>query len=201
MDADESGAPPPRGPALADYLDRFPVPIAVAHEDLGLGLIATWNSHGVDNLISALEVLYDRDGRFLLVVKTIRSRDGLDPRGLPLETPAIQLENFLSRADVVAHPARYHFDPARPGRSGQPDPVARRERYQRIQQAADHATRTPAVVSCDGASVTGQRIDVLGLAVVELPWRDGHTVLCTGVPDVVDHLALRTVTPADVVHV
>ncbi|WP_406635009.1 hypothetical protein [Amycolatopsis sp. WGS_07] len=135
--------------------------------------------------MTALELVYESDARCQLTVKTVRSREGLDPRGLPFDTTADLLSNFLSRADVVADPEHAS------------DPAARRERYQRIQHAAGHAPSRPATVSCDGAPATGQRIDALGLAVLELPWHDGATVLCVGVPELVDRLVLHTATAED----
>lgn len=185
MDADESGAPAPRSPALADYLARFPCPLAAANGSTAAG----WSLQGVDTLVTALELVYESDHRCQLTVKTVRSHEGLNPRGLPVNTTADLLSNFLSRNELVTEPGRRTF--------AQEHPTARLERYQHIQRAADDAARLPATVSCDGTPTTGQRLDALGLSVLELPWHDGATVLCVGVPEFIDHLALRTATPED----
>ncbi|WP_406639181.1 hypothetical protein [Amycolatopsis sp. WGS_07] len=170
------------------------------HESLGLGPAVGWNVQGVDAVVSALELLYDRDARYQLMVKTVRSREGLNPRGLPIDTIPDLLSNFLGRADVVANPDRYLFTQENLDREAPPDPTARRERYQRIQHAADYAAATTATVACDNALTTGQRTDALGVAVLELPWKDGTTLWCVGVPELVDRLVLRTATPEDLAH-
>lgn len=183
MDADESGAPVTR--SLADYLTRFPCPLAAANG----GTAASWNLQGVDSLATALELVYERDRRCQLTMKTVRSHEGLNPRGLPVATTADLLSNFLSRNELVIEPNRRTF--------AQEHPTARLERYESIQRAADDAVRLPVTVFCDGTPSTGQRLDALGLSVLELPWHAGATVLCVGVPDLIDHLTLHTATPED----
>ncbi|KFU82048.1 hypothetical protein SAMN04489729_1561 [Amycolatopsis lurida] len=198
MDADNSGAPPARGPALADYLIDFPAPLAVAGADLGLGTIISWSSHGVNDLTSALELFYEQGPRLAMAITTIRSTRGIDPRGLPLETPALHLSNFLARAAVHAHSDRYRFDPEDPGPVS--DPAARLEHERRTQHATDQAPRSTVTVLCDGRPVTGRRVTALEHSVIELPWHDEHTVLCVGTQDILDKLTLRTSTPEDLAH-
>ncbi len=198
MDAENSGTPPVRGPALADYLTDFPAPLAVAGADLGLGAITSWSSRGADDLTSALELLYEQGTRLALAITTVRSTHGIDPRGLPIETAALHLSNFLARADVHAHPGRYRFNPENPG--PEPDPAARLEHERRIQHAIDQAPHSTVTVLCDERPVTGQRVTVLEHAVIELPWHDEHTVLCVGPHDILDKLTLRTSTPEDLAH-
>ncbi|OXM43129.1 hypothetical protein [Amycolatopsis alba] len=185
MDTDDNGAPQARGPALTDYLTGFPAPLAVAGTGLGLGTITSWSSHGADDLTTALEVLYAHGTRLALAITTVRSTHGIDPRGLPIETPAIQLINFLTRAAVHTTPE---------------DPAARLEHDRNIQHTTDQAPRTTVTVLCDGHPVTGQRVTVLEHAVIELPWHDKHTVLCAGPHDILDTLTLRTATPEDLAH-
>ncbi|ATY12013.1 hypothetical protein CU254_17235 [Amycolatopsis sp. AA4] len=197
MHADDSGAATAQGPALADCLARFPCPLLAPQESVGLGPAVSWNVQGVDSLVTALELVYESDNRCQLMVKTVRSREGLDPRGLPIDTVADLLSNYLSRADVLARPDRYRSTPGNLDRAAPTDPAAHRERYRRIQHAADQATAATATVACDDAPVAGQRTDALGAGVLELPWRDGATVWCVGMPDILDRLVLRTATSQD----
>ena len=88
MHPDESGAPPPRGPALADYYARFPGPMAVAQEEVGLGPMTSWGQTGVDSIVSSLEVLYELDNRYLLAVNCVAERQANRQASLTTEDNA-----------------------------------------------------------------------------------------------------------------
>jgi hypothetical protein len=151
--------------------------------------MTTWQYDAVDDTPWALEALYDSGSSYLLTVKTVRSPAGLSPRGLPIENETIQISNFLNRAKIIANPERYG-----PGR--QPDRREHLDRYQAVQQAVDNALSETVTVPCDGALLMGSRIAALGCSVVRLAW-DDSIIWCTGQPEIIARLALRTATSDD----
>jgi hypothetical protein len=67
----------------------------------------------------------------------------------------------------------------------------------RTTYATVEATPTyPAVTMIDGVPIEGRRVDLVRCSAVELSWR-GQLVFCTGLPDIIDGLALRSATPDD----
>jgi hypothetical protein len=179
----------PRGPAISELFAHFPGRVSVPRDDLGLGRMTTWQYEGVDDTPWALEALYDSGSIYLLSVKTVRSEAGLSPRGLPLENETMQISNFLNRARIIAHPERY-------GPSRHPDRREHLDRHQAVQQAVDHALSETVTVPCDGVLLTGSRITALGYCVVRLTW-DYGMIWCTGQPEIIARLALRTATSDD----
>jgi len=190
MRQDNSGASrQPRGPALNEIFARFPGHVVVAHDDLGLGAMASWQYHEVDGIPWALEAIYGRDASHLLVVKTVRPPVGLDPRGMPVESDAIQISNFVHHAEITATPERY-------GPGHEPGPRDHLERFRRAQQAVDQAQPQTMTVSCDGLALLGSRIIALDCCVARVTW-DGSTIWCTGRPEIIGRVVLRTATVDD----
>jgi hypothetical protein len=190
MHHDSSGAShQSRGPAVSELFAHFPGRVAVPHDDLGLGTMKTWQYEAVDDTPWALEALYDSGSRYLLSVKSVRSSAGLSPRGLPLENDTIQISKFLQRADIIANPERY-------ASGHHPDRRDHLDRYQAAQQAVHDALPETVTVPCDGVPRTGSRITALGCCVARLTW-DDTTMWCTGQPEIVARLALRTATLDD----
>jgi hypothetical protein len=190
MRHDNSGAPrQPRGPAISELFARFPGPVAVVHDDVELNPMSTWQYHDFDDTPWALDAVYDRGNSRLLVVKSVRSPAELSTRGMPVESDAIQISNFLHHDEITADPGQY-------ATGHQPDRQAHLDRYQRAQDAVEHTAPEPVTVSCDGVARPAGRVTALDCSVVRLNW-DDNTIWCTGRPEIISRLALRTATVDD----
>jgi hypothetical protein len=66
----------------------------------------------------------------------------------------------------------------------------------RSSESAARAPETPAIMMVDGEPVAGTRIDLPGRSGVHLEWTGQH-IYCTGDPDLIGGLELRTATAAD----
>jgi hypothetical protein len=65
-----------------------------------------------------------------------------------------------------------------------------------ILSAVKNAVVTTVAVSVDDVPLPGTRTDIDNCSVIELRWVE-EIVFCTGLPEVIDTLTLRTATPDD----
>jgi hypothetical protein len=190
----------PRIPHPRERLAAFPGPVAVAGDATRWGPVASLEAHGLNGQPWAIDIVYqDGDGQHQLVVKTIRSRDGLNPRGLPVENAAIQLHNFLRRAETQSHPElyRHHSNQGTPPPA--PDADVSASRYAHIQASVAQALSTETDIAIGDTMHRARRIDALNCAVIEAQW-NGQTVFITGWPDTMGAPSLRSAIPTDVDH-
>ncbi|TDX84940.1 hypothetical protein [Amycolatopsis arida] len=149
------------------------------------GPITSWQADNINGNPWALEVVYQPHDHDRLVVRTIRSRQGIPLRATYVENHAIQLLNFLDRVNPVV--------------VGAPTKEAEQTHSARVRDAIERATPLPTTVVIDGVPERGTRVDVLDWSVVELAWGD-QAVFVTGRPETLDGLTLRSATPADLAH-
>ena len=189
----DAGTPPPASDHdVAGRLQRFPGRVMVAHADMGHDLMPAWESicygRPVESevMLSIRAQYRHRSGRDLLWITTTRSIHGLDPYGRPSEDAPTQIINFLNRTRQGA------------GHSGRVERGEATVRWlQRIKDEVDQATASEVSVTRDGAHTIGRRITVEGCSVVELPGDNNGRVFCTGTPEAVHGLVLRTAVPTD----
>jgi hypothetical protein len=185
----EDGDPrPPRVPALGEMWDRFPGPVAIPAGQVG-GSAPQAGFAANDDDPWSIDLDYSASGEHLLTVRTVRSRDGLDPYGLPVEDLAGAIIDFENRGGATPSP-----------RPSSQDPEAWVEQHiaaSRLSRA--EVARTPTVATSmriDGIETPGIRVDVSGRAAVQLAWGP-QTVFCAGRPEIVDALTLRSAVPED----
>jgi hypothetical protein len=191
MDDQENGGPPSaRIPTPDEMRDRFPGPIAVPAEPVGgaarhVGFIAN------DHEPWSIDLDYSGSGGHVLTIRTVRSREDLDPYGLPVEDLAGAIVNLANR-DRATQPG------AGPGLHQDPETWARQhvsESRQTRAQVAETPT-TSVSVTIDGIETPGHRVDIGGRSAVMLTWGD-QSVFCAGRPEIIDRLVLRSARPDD----
>lgn len=170
-------------------LDGFPGPVAIPAEPVwGLTPVVGWEH--TNDVPWAMEIGYAiPGGQHVLTVRTVRSAEGLNPRGLAVESLACAVVNFVSK-DQDARP--------------QPVDLATAQEWFRDQMSASRLTRAevagtpefPTVVVVDGVATEGSRVDLQRCSAVELAWGK-QIVFCTGLPDIIDALRLRSAIPQD----
>lgn len=191
MDYQGNGDPPSaRIPTPGEMRDRFPGPIAILAEPISgaarhVGFIAN------DHEPWSIDIDYWDSAGHLLTVRTVRSREHLDPYGLPVEDLAGAIINAANRDRAAA-----------PGRAAGPgtDPEAwARQHVAESQLTRSQVVETPTTtvsIAIDGRPAAGTRVDVGGRSAVRLDW-DGQSVFCAGRPEIIDALALRSARPDD----
>lgn len=136
----------------------------------------------------AVELYYPVDGRPGLAVRTIRSRQGLSPRGMPIESLASVMVNFMLNNVDVTRPD------ASAGSEAHVDAVIARGRSIRAQASETEAA--PTAIFIDGDEYGARRIDVLGCTAVEASWAQ-RTVFCVATAAEIDGLRRRTLQPQE----
>ncbi len=170
--------------------DRFPGPIAIPASPVS-GAARHVGFTANDDEPWSIDVDYSGSGGHLLTVRTVRSREHLDPYGLPVEDLAGAIVNTANR-ERAAEPG----EGAGPG----PDPEAWARRHvteSRFTRAQVARTPTTAVsMMIDGIETPGTRVDVGRRSAVMLAW-GGQTVFCAGRPEIIETLVLRSARPED----
>ena len=191
MDFQGNGDPPSaRIPTPGEMRDRFPGPIAVPAEPISgaarhVGFIAN------DEEPWSIDLDYSGPGGHVLTVRTVRSREHLDPYGLPVEDLAGAIVNLANRERAA--------DPSGTAGPGQdPEAWARQHVTESRLTRAQVAQAPTASVSVliDGLETPGARVDIGGRSAVMLPW-EKQTVFCAGRPEIIDSLVLRSTRPED----
>jgi hypothetical protein len=184
----------PRVPWGKEILDGFPGPVAIPAEPIR-GLTPSLGWEQVNDEPWAINIDYAiPEGQHLLTVRTVRSPEGLNPRH-PIESLASAVVNFVNM-DQGARPL------------GTPIPVDLTEAEQRVRDhvSASRLTRAdvegtptfPTVIAIDVVAIEGSRVDLVRCSAVELAWGE-QVVFCTGLPDIIDALRLKSATPDDFV--
>jgi hypothetical protein len=191
MDYQGNGDPPSaRIPTPAEMRDRFPGPIAIPAEPISgaarhVGFIAN------DHEPWSIDIDYSGSGGHLLTVRTVRSREHLDPYGLPVEDLAGAIINAANR-DRGADPGG--------GAEARQDPEAWARQHvveSRLTRAQVAETPTTSVsITIDGIDTPGTRVDTGGRSAVMLAWGE-QSIFCAGRPEIIDGLALRSARPED----
>ncbi|MGV9299312.1 hypothetical protein [Amycolatopsis sp. NPDC003676] len=186
-------------PGAAGPVEEFPGAVVVAHESMGCGPVASVVRGTVNNdELLTLEVSYARLGRTVLVVKNVLSASAAAKPAFSIEDKGSQVVNFVKRADLADSPDEFRW---RQGDAcGDFAPAESAMAYfQRIQDIVRRAPATEKAVSIDDETLIGTRTDIIGCAVVEVRRADRH-VFCTGQPDLIDVLELRTAAPSEFTH-
>jgi hypothetical protein len=136
----------------------------------------------------AVELYYPVESRPGLAVRTIRSRQGLSSRGMPVEDLASVMVNFMLNNVEVTRPD------VSAGSEAHVDAIIARSRGIRAQASETEAVRT--AIFIDGDEYGARRIDVLGCTAVEVPWAQ-QTVFCVATATEIDGLRLRTLQPQE----
>ena len=140
----------------------------------------------------SIDLDYSGPGGHMLTIRTVRSREHLDPYGLPVEDLAGAIVNLANRERAA--------DPNGTAGPGQdPEAWARQHvtesRLTRAQVAETPTTSVPVLI--DGIETPGARVDIGGRSAVMLPW-EKQTVFCAGRPaEIIDSLVLRSARPED----
>jgi hypothetical protein len=191
MDFQGNGDPPSaRIHTPGEMRDRFPGPIAIPAEPISgaarhVGFMANneepWS----------IDIDYSGPGGHMLTIRTVRSREHLDPYGLPVEDLPGTIVNVANRERAV--------DPNGAAGPGQ-DPEAWARQHvteSRLTRAQVAETPTTSVsVLIDGIETPGSRVDIGGRSAVMLAWGK-QTVFGAGRLEIIDGLVLRSARPED----
>jgi hypothetical protein len=135
----------------------------------------------------SVDVSYLSDQDHLLTIRTVRSADGIDLHALPVEDLATAITNAANREVSVNSGSRSTA-------LGQ-NPESRAQRHVTDSRSlrAEVAGKliTEVMISVDSIPVTGFRVDAGGWAAVECQWA-GQKVFCSGRPEVIEIVALRS---------
>ncbi len=179
------GPPPGQAPTLGEMLERFPGPIAVLAGPI-TNARRTVSYMANDHEPWSIDVGYTTSQGHLLTIRTVRSREGLNPYGLPVEDLATAVINAANR-ELATNPSR-----AAAREEGAEAWALRHVMDSRLLRAETAATPAYEVsLTMDGATIPGTRVDVSGWAAVELQW-GAQRVFAAGRPDIIDDLALRS---------
>ena len=162
----------------------FPGPVAIPVDPIQ-DAVPVVGTEEADDEPWAVEIGYQAPTRHVLTVRTVRSTEGLNPHGRTVESLASAVVNYLNRDQNT-----------RPG-TAFGDRIRERISASRHTRATVEGTPTiPTIIVIDGVAVEGRRVDLDTCSAVELAW-GRQRVFCTGQPDIIDNLRLRSATPDD----